>query len=88
MAEYHLTHTVKTTTDPAFINDILDNGKYMSQAMCRNNEPYIVTLSYGYDKESRALYCHCANKGLKLDFIRENNTICGTVFRDEGCLQG
>jgi len=88
MAEYHLTRTEKTTTDPAFINDILDNGKYMSLAMCRNNEPYIVTLSYGYDKESRALYCHCANKGLKLDFIRDNNTICGTVFRDEGYIQG
>ena len=47
-----------------------------------------VTLSYGYGKESRALYCQCAKKRLKLDFIRENNTICGTVFRDEGYLHG
>jgi len=88
MTEYHLTLTEKTTTDPVFLDDILDNGEYMSLALCRGNEPYIVTLSYGYDKENKALYCHCAKKGLKLEFIRENNRICGTVFRDEGYIQG
>ncbi len=88
MTDYHLTRTEKTTSDPAFIDDILVNGEYMSIAMCRNDEPYIVTLSYGYDRERNSLYAHCAKEGLKLDFIRENNRICGTVFRDEGYIQG
>lgn len=60
----------------------------MVLALCRDNEPYVVTLSYGYDRGKQALYCHCARKGLKLDFIRANNTVCGTVFIDGGYIQG
>ncbi|MBT4482629.1 MAG: flavin-nucleotide-binding protein [Candidatus Latescibacteria bacterium] len=88
MAKYHFRLTEKTTNDPEFLNDILSKGKYMSLALCRDNEPYIVTLSYGYDCENNSIFCHCARKGLKLDIIRSNNKICGTVFLDEGYIQG
>ena len=88
MIKYHFTRTEKTTTDPQILDDIFTTGKYMSLALCRNNEPYIVTLSYGYDRKKHALYCHCSRKGLKLDFIRDNNRVCGTVILDCGYIQG
>lgn len=87
MAEYHLTKTEKTTTDPEKLDSILSKGTYTSLALCRGNEPYIVTLSYGYDRDAKALYCHCAKKGLKLDIARENNRVCGTVIVDHGYIQ-
>jgi len=52
--------------------------------MCRDNEPYIVTLSYGYDSASNSLYFHCAPSGLKLDFIAANAQVCATVIEDGG----
>ena len=64
--------------------EILSQGKYTSVSMCRNNEPYIVTLSYGYDGERHSLYFHAAVEGLKLDFIRENPNVCATVIEDQG----
>jgi nitroimidazol reductase NimA-like FMN-containing flavoprotein (pyridoxamine 5'-phosphate oxidase superfamily) len=63
---------------------VLKNGRFTTISMCRNNEPYIVTLSYGYDGGKNALYFHAALKGLKLDFIRENPKVCGTVIEDRG----
>jgi nitroimidazol reductase NimA-like FMN-containing flavoprotein (pyridoxamine 5'-phosphate oxidase superfamily) len=41
-------------------------------------------LSYGYDKGKGALYFHCAKKGLKIDFLRENPKVCATVIEDKG----
>jgi uncharacterized protein len=68
------------------ITEILKNGKFTVISMCRDNEPYIVTLSYGYDQEKSALYFHCANKGLKLDFITSNALVCATVIEDGGYI--
>ncbi|GAH11801.1 unnamed protein product, partial [marine sediment metagenome] len=30
--------------------EIMKNGKFSTISMCRNDEPYIVTLSYGFDE--------------------------------------
>lgn len=64
--------------------EILKKGKYTTISMCRGNEPYIVTLSYGYDSLKNALYFHCAPEGLKLDFIKENPHVCATIIEDRG----
>ena len=88
MAKYHFRPTEKTTSDPQVLDNIITNGKYVVLALCRNDEPYIVTLSYGYDRDKQVLYCHCAKKGLKLDFIRSNKRVCGTVIMDGGYIQG
>jgi len=71
------------TEDPKLI-DILTRGKYATISLCRNDEPYIVTLSYGYDSNENALYFHAAPVGLKLDFIETNPKVCGTVIEDHG----
>jgi uncharacterized protein len=89
MKKYHLHNRpdreLKSETD---INAILINGKFAVISMCRENEPYIVTLSYGYDPEKKALYFHCAQQGLKLDFIEANSKVCATVIEDGGYIKG
>ncbi|MBN2648352.1 MAG: pyridoxamine 5'-phosphate oxidase family protein [Prolixibacteraceae bacterium] len=71
-------------TKKSDINRILKKGKFAVISMCRDNEPYIVTLSYGYDSENEALYFHCAIKGFKLDFLNSNKNVCATVVEDKG----
>lgn len=85
MQQYHLhnrpNREIKSESE---IYEILKNGKYSVISMCRDNEPYIVTLSYGFDSESKSLYFHCAPHGLKLDFIEKNPHVCATVIEDGG----
>ena len=49
-----------------------------------NNEPYIITLSYGYDKVKNCLYFHTAKKGLKMEILKKNPLVCGTIIEDLG----
>lgn len=87
MQKYHLRNRPnRELTDPSEIIAILEKGKYAVIAMCRNNEPYLVTLSYGYDPEKNALYFHCSPEGLKLDFIKQNPQVCATVIEDGGYI--
>ncbi len=85
MEKYHLhNRTERELKDEAEIKAILNKGKFTVISMCRNNEPYIVSLSYGYDVKNNSLYFHCSRKGLKLEFIRENPKVCATVIEDGG----
>jgi len=86
--KYHMRRTEREMADPEQIQDVLRGRKYVSLALCRENEPYIVTMNYGYDEAQRALYMHCAQEGLKLEFIAQNPTVCGTAIEDRGYLHG
>ncbi len=78
----------KAITDNKIIEDLLEKGKYMTISMSKNDVPYIVTLSYGYDNSQNALYFHCANEGQKIDYIKFNPNICGTIIEDNGYSEG
>ena len=67
---------------------ILKGGKYTVISMCKEKEVYLVTLSYGYDESKNALYFHCAKEGKKIDFIKSNPFVCGTVIEDNGYKDG
>ncbi|MDA3880129.1 MAG: pyridoxamine 5'-phosphate oxidase family protein [Prolixibacteraceae bacterium] len=85
MKNYHIHNRPnRELTDKSDITRILIEGKFAVISMCRENEPYIVTLSYGYDFENETLYFHCAKKGLKLDFLDSNKNVCATVIKDKG----
>lgn len=73
-------------TDKNTIIEILKNGKFATISMCRANEPYIVTLSYGFDLKRNSLYFHSTKEGLKVEFLRENSNVCGTVVDDLGYI--
>ena len=73
MQKYHLHNRPnREITSQIEITEILKKGKYAVISMCAENEPYIVTLSYGFDKLKNILYFHCSKQGLKLDFIKSN----------------
>lgn len=75
-------------TDPARIDDLLKRGRFITLALVDGVEPYVVTLSYGYDSQSRRMYFHVAHAGHKLDVIAVNPRACGTVVLDGGYNQG
>jgi nitroimidazol reductase NimA-like FMN-containing flavoprotein (pyridoxamine 5'-phosphate oxidase superfamily) len=70
--------------DKTTMFDVVKNGKYTVVGMCNNNEPYVVTLSYGFEEESETLFFHGAQEGQKLDFMRINPQVCMTVIEDNG----
>jgi uncharacterized protein len=84
MAKYHMNKKEKEITDQNEILRLLNGGKYAVIAMCSENEPYIVTLSYGYSEKDNCLYFHSALKGLKIDFINNNENVCATIIEDKG----
>jgi len=67
---------------------ILENSKYITVAMCQNNEPYLVTLSHGYDREKHCIYFHCAQEGKKVDILSQHNLIWGQAIEDHGYAEG
>lgn len=88
MTKYHMHKIERQITDPEAVEAVLQRGQYATLALCREREPYLVTLNYGYHSPDRVLYFHSATEGLKLDFIRENPQVCGTVIEDHGYVQG
>ncbi len=71
---YHIRRKDREIIDQSELNQIIARNKYATLALCHNNEPYIVTLTYGYDKNTKTLYFHCSKEGLKLDFIKKIRT--------------
>jgi nitroimidazol reductase NimA-like FMN-containing flavoprotein (pyridoxamine 5'-phosphate oxidase superfamily) len=47
-----------------------------------DNEPYLVSLSHGYDETQNCLYFHCANEGKKLVYAKSNNKVWGQAVQD------
>jgi nitroimidazol reductase NimA-like FMN-containing flavoprotein (pyridoxamine 5'-phosphate oxidase superfamily) len=84
LVKYHIRRKEKEITDISEIYKIIKNGKFTSISMSKENEPYIITLSYGYDQPNSALYFHCATEGQKIDFIKSNPYVCGTIIEDNG----
>jgi nitroimidazol reductase NimA-like FMN-containing flavoprotein (pyridoxamine 5'-phosphate oxidase superfamily) len=67
---------------------ILENSQYITIAMCQDNEPYLATLSHGYDRERNCLYFHCAKEGKKIDILKEHDKVWGQALLDKGYAQG
>ena len=67
---------------------ILEGAKYVVIAMCKDNEPYLVTLSHGYDRERNCIYFHCAKEGKKVEILKEQNKVWGQALMDKGYVQG
>lgn len=67
---------------------IIENCQYITLAVCQDNEPYLVTLSHGFDRERNCLYFHCAQEGKKVDILKANNLVWGQALLDKGYVQG
>jgi hypothetical protein len=67
---------------------IIDKAEYVVVAMCKDNEPYLATLSHGYDAERNCIYFHCAREGKKVDILKAQNRVWGQALVDKGYVQG
>lgn len=87
MTNYHMRRKDREIGTADEIASMLKAAKYATLALCRDNEPYIVTLSCGYDNAKNALYFHAATTGLKFEFLNYNPNVCATIIMDKGYVQ-
>jgi hypothetical protein len=88
MVEYHVRRSDKEIKDPQEMKRILRSTKYVTIALSKDNQPYLVTLSHGYDEKRNCIYFHCAKEGKKIDYINANNKVWGQAFIDYGYEEG
>jgi len=81
---FHVRRKDREITDPKELQQVLKNTKYVTVALCMDNEPYLVSLSHGYDEAKNSLYFHCAPEGKKLVFLKVNNRVWGQAVLDFG----
>jgi uncharacterized protein len=69
---------------------ILDEADACRLAFAAGDEPYIVTLSFGYEWEGElpVLYFHCAREGRKLEAMRANPRVCFELDTDHELITG
>ena len=87
-----MTHELRRSdlaiTDPDEIGRILSSARYATIALADGEQPYLVTLSCGYDPAAHRLCFHVAARGRKLDLIAHNPRACATIIGDLGYLHG
>ena len=64
----------KEVTSRLEIEAIIRSALVCRIALAKNDEPYLVPVSFGYD--GKALFIHTANHGRKIDFIEANQRVC------------
>jgi nitroimidazol reductase NimA-like FMN-containing flavoprotein (pyridoxamine 5'-phosphate oxidase superfamily) len=88
MPGVHMRRSDKEVTDPSELVKPLREADYVTLALCRDNVPYIATLSHGYDEANNRIYFHCAREGKKVDYFRANPVVWGQALIDGGYQQG
>jgi nitroimidazol reductase NimA-like FMN-containing flavoprotein (pyridoxamine 5'-phosphate oxidase superfamily) len=74
----------KEIMDTSLIAEIIRDCEVCRLGLARNNSPYVVPVSFGYDGPRGAIYFHTAREGKKLDYIQANNAVC---FEFERCVR-
>lgn len=64
----------KEVKELAAIEAIIDKADVCRLAMSLDNKPYVVPMNFGY--KDNCLYFHCANKGHKLEILKQNPDVC------------
>ncbi|MBN1380912.1 MAG: pyridoxamine 5'-phosphate oxidase family protein [Deltaproteobacteria bacterium] len=78
----------REVTDKKKMMEIIKKGKYAVIALCSDNDPYIVTLNYGFDELTNTFYFHGADKGQKIDLIKANPNASLMIIEDLGYQYG
>ena len=81
---FHVRRKDREITDPVEMQQVLKATKYVTVALCMNGEPYLVSLSHGYDRAKNCLYFHCAPEGKKLVYAHSNSRVWGQAVLDFG----
>jgi nitroimidazol reductase NimA-like FMN-containing flavoprotein (pyridoxamine 5'-phosphate oxidase superfamily) len=81
---FHVRRKDREIRNPEELRQVLKSTKYVTVALCMDNEPYLVSLSHGYDEAKNCLYFHCAPEGKKLVYQKANNKVWGQAVLDYG----
>src|SRR4030065_62807 len=81
---FHVRRKDLEITNVDELKRILKTTKYVTIALCMDNEPYLVSLSHGYDEKQNCLYFHCASEGKKMVYLKSNNNVWGQAVLDYG----
>jgi nitroimidazol reductase NimA-like FMN-containing flavoprotein (pyridoxamine 5'-phosphate oxidase superfamily) len=81
---FHVRRKDREITGIAALKQVLKTTNYLTLALCKDNEPYLVSLSHGYDETRNCLYFHCAPEGRKIEYIKANNKVWGQAMLDYG----
>jgi hypothetical protein len=84
---FHVRRKDREITDCEELRQVLKNTKYITVAICMQDEPYLVSLSHGYDQDKNCLYFHCAPEGKKLEFLKVNSRVWGQALLDFGVTE-
>ncbi|MDF1550729.1 MAG: pyridoxamine 5'-phosphate oxidase family protein, partial [Bacteroidales bacterium] len=66
--------TDKELIDIKLIENIIKQSLVCRLALSKNNMPYLVPVSFGYDGKN--IYVHTAKEGKKIDYLESNNIVC------------
>jgi len=66
--------TDKEIADRRQIDDIIRGSLVCRVAMAKDNAPYVVPMSFGYD--GAAIYLHTASEGKKIEHFQANLQVC------------
>jgi nitroimidazol reductase NimA-like FMN-containing flavoprotein (pyridoxamine 5'-phosphate oxidase superfamily) len=81
---FHVRRKDREITDHDAMRNVLKSTKYVTVALCMDKEPYLVSLSHGYDEKHHCIYFHCASEGKKLVYAKANNKVWGQTVQDYG----
>jgi len=85
---YHMRRKDREIVDKKKMFEVIKAGRYAVIALCEESEPYIVSMSYGFDESNETFYFHGAKEGQKIDMMRTNPRACLTVIQDMGYQDG
>jgi len=74
LAREHMRRTDKEITDLRQMDDIIRGSLVCRVALAKDNMPYVVPLSFGYD--GTAIYLHTAPDGKKIEHFLANPQVC------------
>lgn len=84
---FHVRRKDREIINPQELRQVLLSTKYVTVALCKENEPYLVSLSHGYDEARNCLYFHCAPEGKKLFYLKSNSKVWGQALLDFGVTE-
>lgn len=70
----------------SLIDQIMAKAQVCRLGLCKDNQPYVVPVSFGYD--GSYIYFHTAQEGMKLDYLAANNRVCFEMEHDVMVVPG
>lgn len=66
--------TLQEIHSKELLERVIANAQVCRLGLSKDNAPYVVPISFGYDGE--CIYFHTAAEGMKLDYIAANGKVC------------